>query len=149
MTGEFERAAGYLLFRERGGTREYLLVRNKNGRHWGFPKGRIEEGEGPEEAARREVFEEVGIRHFRPVPGFSRTINYSFIRNGKLIHKEVTYFLAETQEEGILNPEELVDMRWLPFARALATLTFPEQQGVLKEAEEALAPRRNESLGKS
>lgn len=149
MTGEFERAAGYLLFRERGGKREYLLVRNKNGRHWGFPKGRIEAGETPQEAARREVSEEVGIRDLRPVPGFSRTINYSFIRNGKLIHKEVTYFLAETQEEGVLNAEELVDMRWLPFARALATLTFPEQQGVLKEAEEALAHQKNETLGRS
>lgn len=139
MTEEFERAAGYVLFRERGGRREYLLVRNKNGRHWGFPKGRVEEGESLPEAALREVAEEVGIKELRPVPGFSRTINYSFIRNGKLIHKEVTYFLAETQEEGVLNLEELMDMRWLPFVQALATLTFPEQQGVLKEAEEALA----------
>lgn len=139
MTGEFERAAGYLLYRERGGRREYLLVRNRNGRHWGFPKGRIEEGETPQEAARREVAEEVGIRELRPVAGFSRTINYSFVRNGKLIHKEVTYFLAETREEGMLNGDELVDMRWLPYRQALSTLTFPEQQGVLKEAEEALA----------
>ena len=148
MTGEFERAAGYLLFRERGGRREYLLVRNRNGRHWGFPKGRIEEGESPQEAARREVIEEVGIKDIRPVPGFSRIIHYSFIRNGKLIHKEVTYFLAETQEEGVLNEEELVEMRWLPFSRALATLTFPEQQGVLKEAEEALT-RKSEIRGRS
>jgi len=149
VTGEFERAAGYLLFRERGGRREYLLVRNRNGRHWGFPKGRIEEGETPEEAARREVGEEVGIRDLRPVLGFSRTINYSFIRNGKLIHKEVTYFLAETTEEGILNDDELVDMRWLPFDRALSTLTFAEQQGVLKEAEETLGHRRSGLFGKS
>ncbi len=139
MRGEFERAAGYILFRKRGGTREYLIVRNRNGRHWGFPKGRIEEGETPEEAARREVSEEVGIEDLRPIPGFSRTINYSFIRNGKLVHKEVTYFLAETCEEGILNGEELAEMRWLPFPQALATLTFPEQRGVLKEAEEVLS----------
>ncbi len=137
MRGEFERAAGYVLFRERGGRREYLLVRNRNGRHWGFPKGRIEAGESPEEAARREVAEEVGIHRLRPVP-FTRTINYSFIRNGRLIHKEVTYFLAEAGEEGILNDRELVEMRWLPYERALATLTYPEQRGVLKEADEAL-----------
>ena len=149
MTGEFERAAGYLLFREREGRREYLLVRNRNGRHWGFPKGRIEEGEMPEEAARREVSEEVGIKDLRPIEGFSRTINYSFIRNGRLIHKEVTYFLAETPEDGVLNEEELVDMRWLPFASALDTLTFPEQRGVLKEAEEALVTRRSGSFGQS
>ena len=148
MRGEFERAAGYVLFRERGGRREYLLVRNKNGRHWGFPKGRIEAGESPEEAARREVAEEVGIRDLRPIP-FSRTINYSFIRNGKLIHKEVTYFLAETREQGTLNTQELVEMRWLPFARALATLTYPEQRGVLKEADEALTRGGDASTGKS
>ncbi len=148
MRGEFERAAGYVLFREQGEKREYLLVRNRNGRHWGFPKGRIETGESPEEAARREVAEEVGIRDLRPI-SFSRTIHYSFIRNGKLIHKEVTYFLAETDEEGILNDEELVEMRWLSFVEALTTLTYPEQRGVLKEADEVLMRGRGAPAGKN
>ncbi len=38
-----------------------VLRRNQNG-HWLFPKGHIEEGESPEEAAVREVAEERGLK---------------------------------------------------------------------------------------
>ena len=50
-----ERAAGYILYRLRGGKREYLLIKNRQGGHWGFPKGKVEPGEGVEEAARAGV----------------------------------------------------------------------------------------------
>ena len=38
-----------------------VLRKNQNG-HWLFPKGHIEEGESPEEAAVREVAEELGLK---------------------------------------------------------------------------------------
>lgn len=48
------------------------VVRNKEGKiavvlhdddFWGFPKGHVDEGESPLEAAQREVAEEIGITH--------------------------------------------------------------------------------------
>jgi predicted NUDIX family NTP pyrophosphohydrolase len=62
-------SAGILLFRERGGSTEVLLIkpggpfwRNKNVGAWMIPKGAVEAGEAPAEAALREFEEETGTR---------------------------------------------------------------------------------------
>jgi predicted NUDIX family NTP pyrophosphohydrolase len=62
-------SAGILLFRERGGATEVLLIRpggpfwrNKNVGAWMIPKGAVEADEAPAEAALREFEEETGIR---------------------------------------------------------------------------------------
>jgi predicted NUDIX family NTP pyrophosphohydrolase len=61
-------SAGLLLYRRRGGAIEVFLVHpggpfwaKKDSGAWSIPKGEIDEGENPEEAARREVREETGI----------------------------------------------------------------------------------------
>ena len=39
-----------------------LICKRKNSNQWQFPQGGIDEGESPMEAAKREIFEEVGIK---------------------------------------------------------------------------------------
>jgi predicted NUDIX family NTP pyrophosphohydrolase len=60
-------SAGVLLFRQRGGESEVLLIkpggpywRNKDAGAWMVPKGMVEPGETPAEAALREFAEETG-----------------------------------------------------------------------------------------
>ena len=62
-------SAGILLFRERGGETQVLLIkpggpywRNKDCGAWMIPKGLVEPGESPAEAALREFAEETGTR---------------------------------------------------------------------------------------
>ncbi len=62
-------SAGIVLFRERGGATQVLLVkpggpfwRNKDVGAWMIPKGLVEPGEAPVEAALREFEEELGAR---------------------------------------------------------------------------------------
>ena len=62
-------SAGVLLFRERDGEIQVLLIRpggpfwrNKHVGAWMIPKGRVEPGEQPVEAALREFEEETGTR---------------------------------------------------------------------------------------
>lgn len=62
------RSAGILLFRQRAGATEVLLTKpggpfwaNKHEGAWMIPKGAIEPGETPQEAALREFAEETGI----------------------------------------------------------------------------------------
>ena len=54
--------AGGVVYRTNGGTIEYLLVpATSSPGEWVFPKGHIEAGETPEQAAVREVAEEAGV----------------------------------------------------------------------------------------
>lgn len=130
-----ERAAGLILFREDSGRRKYLLIKNRRGGHWGFPKGHIEPGEDEFQAALREVAEEVRINHFRVVPGFRTVVRYTFRRDSDPVYKEVVLFLARTEEEGEPFREEVEDMVWLPFQEAVNRITFPEQREALRQAE--------------
>jgi len=69
-------SAGILLFRRRRGTAEVLLIkpggpfwRNRDAGAWMIPKGAVEPGESPAEAALREFAEETGVAIDRiPVP---------------------------------------------------------------------------------
>jgi predicted NUDIX family NTP pyrophosphohydrolase len=61
-------SAGILLFRLQGGEAEVLLIkpggpywRNKDAGAWMIPKGLVEPGEAPAEAALREFTEETGV----------------------------------------------------------------------------------------
>jgi predicted NUDIX family NTP pyrophosphohydrolase len=62
-------SAGILLFRERDGEPQVLLIkpggpfwRNKDAGAWMIPKGLVEPGEAPAEAALREFEEETGVK---------------------------------------------------------------------------------------
>jgi predicted NUDIX family NTP pyrophosphohydrolase len=63
------RSAGILLFRQRDGGPQVLLIKpggpfwkNKDAGAWMIPKGMVERGEAPAEAALREFEEETGTR---------------------------------------------------------------------------------------
>jgi bis(5'-nucleosidyl)-tetraphosphatase len=93
----------------------YLLLRAYN--YWDFPKGEVEEGETPLEAAIRETREETGISQlfFSWGKDFRETGPYSGGR------KKARYYLAETPESEVrfsVNPElgrpEHHEYRWLP-----------------------------------
>ena len=55
------RAAGALVWRERRGRLEVLLVHRPRYDDWSFPKGKVEPGESPQAALARELREELNI----------------------------------------------------------------------------------------
>jgi len=84
-----KRSAGLLLYRLREGALEVFLVHpggpfwaKKDIGAWSIPKGEIDEGEDPLEAARREFEEETG---FRPEGAF-RELKPVRQRSGKIVH---------------------------------------------------------------
>ena len=133
----YEKSCGAILFRENNGKREYLLVLNKKGNvrgHWGFPKGHTEENETEYETAKREIFEETGIKTDKFLDGFREMVSY-FPKAG--IIKDVIYFLSEVKDSSIsLQESEIADFKWLSYDDAINLVSF--NKGLLDKAEEYL-----------
>jgi bis(5'-nucleosidyl)-tetraphosphatase len=114
---------------------EYLLLRAFN--YWDFPKGVVEPGEKPLEAAIREVQEETGITelNFRWGKQYRETGPYNHGR------KIARYYIAETPTTEVhlaINPllgrPEHSEYRWVTLAEARTLLT-PRVQTILVWAE--------------
>ena len=105
------RAAGAVVLSQYRCKAPYLLIEDQYG-HWCLPKGHIEPQESPVDAARREVFEETGIRSVM-VRRIGQ-IDYRYWEAGLLISKTVIYFLA-LATDGALCPDrrEVRQIKWV------------------------------------
>ncbi len=135
---------GIVPLRKRGEKIELFLIRHQSG-HWGFPKGHAEAGEGPEEAAARELREETGLELVRLVASNPFHESYFFTHQGEKIHKTVVYFLAEVSGEVVLESEELIDGRWLALSEAESLMTYPEGKRICREVVQFLRDVREPS----
>ena len=139
-----ERSAGSLVFHQSPTGRRYLLLEYPAG-HWDFPKGNIEKGEVPEQTMVREVREETGLVDVVPVPGFKKVIEYFYKREGKTVHKQVTFFLAESKVDEVVLSFEHRDFAWLTFEEALARVNHSNSTMLLRAAEESF--RKSQAQG--
>ena len=89
-------AGGIVFRREPDGVARFLLIRDSYD-NWGFPKGHLEDGESPAEAALRETAEETGLDAPRPA-GPIRVIDWHFRFRGRHIHKYCHFFLFESPD---------------------------------------------------
>ena len=126
----------------RGG--EVLLIAPRAGR-WQLPKGHVEPGEAPPEAAVREVREETGVlaRVVTALP----SIDYSYDVEGRVrIHKRVDYYLMAYLDgsERDSDPREVIAARWFGWDDALAQLSFDNEREVVRSARRLAAPTEGE-----
>jgi len=122
-------------------------LRHRSGGHWAFPKGRIEPGEEPEQAAQRETQEETGIKKLKVIPNFRAESQYRFLRGNQSIEKRVVYFLAEAPGIDVRLSHEHSDSTWLDPREARQALTFPEGRCVLDQAEARLSEKDESGSG--
>ena len=86
-----EKSCGALVYRRNREQIELLLIKNRYGGHWSFPKGHVEGRETEVQTALREVKEETGL-DISLQSGFRHAVEYFPRPNVK---KQVVYFLGE------------------------------------------------------
>jgi 8-oxo-dGTP pyrophosphatase MutT (NUDIX family) len=132
-------AGGVLVRREQDGAEILLASRRtrKGDLVWGLPKGLVEEGESPEEAALREVREETG--HRGTIVDTLGSISYWFVWDGDRIKKTVHFFLMEdTGEEPGPRDQEMEEVRWFDAGEAADVAGFDSERDILRKASEAI-----------
>ena len=127
------RAAGAVVWR-RGpsGRPETLLIHRPRYDDWSFPKGKLKRGESDEDAALRELEEEVGIRAELGPELLSTTY-----RDAKGRQKTVRYWAIELPE-GVepITGDGVDELRWAPLDEAADDLTWERDRGVLDSLRE-------------
>ena len=136
-----EISAGGVVVRPSRSGYEVCLV--SDGRYWGLPKGIVEAGESPEQAALREIAEETGILQsdlrIRATLSPSEYV-YRSRNTGRLVFKRVHLFLLEAPAGVSLkpDPEEIAEAEWLGFGEAAARASFRDTVRAVDGARELL-----------
>ena len=126
--------AGAVAVRHGATTPEVLLVTaKKDPRLWIFPKGHIDAGELPEDAALRELHEEAGVQG-RLIGRLGSTRFQSGAED-----VSVAYYLVDALNDG--ESKEGRRLRWLPLKLAQAELSFEDTRKLLDTAAEMLRAR--------
>jgi len=110
-----------------------IQVQNLKGEKvWTFPKGHLEPGETPEQAAIREVSEETGW-DCEIVSDLFKA-EYTFSRGGELVDKDVRWFMMKrVGGDGTpKTPDEILDMKWCALADAGKELLYNSDLEILK-----------------
>ena len=134
-----ETSAGGVIYRWQGGSAHVLLIRDRY-HHWGFPKGHLEDGETPADAALREVSEETGLGELR-LDAELQTIDWFFRFRGRLIHKYCHFYLIESPRGDTCPQAEegITECVWLPLEQAIASISYDNAREVLRIAARRLA----------
>ncbi len=122
------RQAGSIVVRLDAREPQVLLVTaRRNPRNWIFPKGHIEKGESPEQAALRETREEAGVS--ASLIGPAGILEYGFLG----AKARVEYFLLLfTREAG--PPEDGRQRIWCGLDDALDRLSYKNTRKLLRKA---------------
>ena len=132
-----EKSCGAVVFLKSSEVK-YLLLRYGAG-HWDFVKGNVEPNENEKDTVVRELQEETGIVDAHFVDGFREKIEYFYRRQGMTIHKQVVFFIIETNTKTVKLSFEHVGYTWLNYQNAMKKLTFQNAKNVLKKAHELLS----------
>jgi bis(5'-nucleosidyl)-tetraphosphatase len=132
-----EKSCGAVMYILKGDTVNYLLLNYEAG-HWDFVKGNVEQNESEKETVVRELKEETGITNAQFIDSFREVIAYFYRRQGLTVHKEVVFYLMESNTDKVQLSFEHIGYIWLDYQHAMEKLTFKNAQDVLKKAHDFL-----------
>ena len=113
-----------------------VQVKSMKGRKiWTFPKGHIEQGETPRQAALREVLEETGYKASVIKPLLK--VRYAFTLKGRHVRKVVQWYLMKKLGRiGKHDPSEILAINWVSINKAKEMVEYPSDKRLLELVEE-------------
>lgn len=131
----YEKSCGAIVFYRAPEEVKVLLVKNKNGKYWSFPKGHVELGENERQTAVREIKEETDL-DVKIHPGFRETSDYCPFGR---VRKRVVFFLAESFTDKVHIQESEIDyFIWVNFKQAREMCCYENDLRVIDKAERYL-----------
>lgn len=130
-----ERSAGGVLVVPLGQALLVALTVIRDGRVLALPKGRIERGEEPHEAALREVREETGLTGALVAPLPESAYRFHSREWGARVSKRVAFYLMAYRAGSPRHHDgEVEAVRLVPLERAERLLTYPGERRVMAAA---------------
>ncbi len=141
-----EISAGGIVYKKESGQFFVVLIKhsgktaNQEKEVWTFPKGHIDPGEKPEDAAIREVGEETGV--VAKIVDKLGSIKYTFVWEGENIFKIVTFYLMEYISGDVAGHDyEVEEAKWFEFLEAEKQLHYKADKETLAKAKKILNVR--------
>lgn len=133
-------SSGGVVYRLKDGEIEVILISPTGSRTWGLPKGGLQEGETPEQAAKREVREETGVDG--AIVTKIDDIKYWFssgrvkTRFFKTVHFYLVRYLRGSTDQ---HDWEVQEARWVPIEEAEQMLTYENERRIMRKAASLIA----------
>ena len=114
-----------------------LICKRKNSNQWQFPQGGIDKGESPIEAAKREIFEEVGIKpsKIKVLGKIKDWVKYEIpkelakksFKNKGIVGQKQKWFIFKIKSEACISfvndpDDEFDDFAWVSYWRPIALI---------------------------
>ncbi|MBK7252754.1 MAG: NUDIX domain-containing protein [Ignavibacteria bacterium] len=145
-----DKAIGVIVYFEFPRSTKYLIVKHKKG-HWSFAKGHKEKDESSIQTARRELFEEAGIKEveFLAKKILAREKYFFNDRNKSKVRKVVSYFIAKSGTSKIrIDNKEIINYKWCTLNAADRILTYKQSRKIIKKVDVLIRNKKSKNLKK-
>ena len=126
--------SGGVIFKDYRGRRKFLLVKEKAGDGWEFPKITVRRGESSVRAAIRMTGEQAGM-NARVLEEAGRSSGTTVVNGKSIPQKHLYYIMLQKSGGEIMGFEKFL---WLEYDKALKALTSKKEKEMLKHTKAVL-----------